>query len=184
MPALLRETTAELLALQADFRQLQAQAEALHDRAQAAEVRPVRRTTLHRPQWAIQQRQRQRQRQLGARLCLLATSCVCHPSFFLLNASLRAQGDVARASATIAKLRTELRDERKKRDKLLQNLEAQREVELAAETMIQSLQQRVAACVAAARAEAETRTLSAAAWNAAGTLTPTPLPFPPSSPLM
>ena len=54
------------------------------------------------------------------------------------------QGDVARASATIAKLRQELRDEKKKRDKLLQNLEAQREVEVAAESMIQSLQERVA----------------------------------------
>jgi len=65
----------------------------------------------------------------------------------LRERALAAEGDVARASATIAKLRQELRDERKKRDKLLQNLEAQREVEVAAESMIQSLQQRVASCV-------------------------------------
>lgn len=52
----------------------------------------------------------------------------------------QAEGDARRAATTIVKLQAELRDERKKRDKLLQNLYAQREAEAAAAAEIQALQ--------------------------------------------
>ena len=54
---------------------------------------------------------------------------------------------MTRASAEISKLRKQLREERRKRDKLLENLDAQREADIAAEQMIASLQQRLASGV-------------------------------------